>query len=68
MSDYKMISYERGYGLGNENGVIQGSMKVTKSLIEGNLRTEIRIVGQINEHDEEKMVEELRQFVKLFYI
>lgn len=67
MADLITTFYKRGYGFGNEYGVIQGHMEVTKSLIEGKVRAEIHIVGQINEHDEEKMVEELRQFVKSFY-
>ncbi|MBR5596502.1 MAG: hypothetical protein IKW30_03750 [Lachnospiraceae bacterium] len=57
---------KRVYPLANEGGNIQGTMEATKSLIEGNSRVEIRIVGQIRECDEKTMAEEIEKLVKKF--
>ena len=58
---------KRVYPLADNGGNIQGTMEVSKSLIEGNVRVEIRIVGQIDKDNEDKMAEEIEHFVKKFY-
>ena len=58
---------KRVYPLANENGNIQGTMEVTKSLIEGNSRVEIRIVGQINEKNENAVAKQIERLVKTYY-
>ena len=58
---------KRVYPLANESGNIQGTMEVTQSLIEGNSRVEIKIVGQIKEGNERAVAKQIERFVKLFY-
>ena len=58
---------KRVYPLANESGNIQGTMEVTQSLIEGNSRVEIKIVGQIKESNERAVAKQIARFVKLFY-
>ena len=58
---------KRVYPISDENGNIQGTMEATKSLIEGNSRVEIRIVGQIKEDDEELVVDLIEDIIKEFF-
>ena len=54
------------YPLANESGSIQGTMEVTESLIKGNVRVEIKIVGQVNEKNENAMAKQVENIVKTF--
>ena len=57
---------KRVYPLANENGIVQGTMEVTKSLIEDNVRVVIKVVGQINEKNEGAVAKQVENLVKTF--
>lgn len=64
-----LISEEKEIPCSNNNGNIQGIAKIRdETKLNGTLRVQLDFVGHIRPSVKDKMVRELKQFVKKYYL